>query len=157
MTNADLVDGYLLELAQTRLLKAVLQVAFLDVLDGIPADAEMMGHVLNRHEPTQLQGITLKSLDVTATRVGEGQRDLTGDTTRPALDPRDRQDDPGGLVSDRHGSERACLVAVVDDLPRATLRTTAGARALLDGEHNGPLGLFGLDVVVATKAEGVVQ
>src|SRR5262245_47230640 len=43
------------------------------------------------------------------------------------------------------------------DLPRTALRAAAGVRALLDGEEDAALGVFGLDVVIAAQAKGVVQ
>ena len=48
-------------------------------------------------------------------------------------------------------------MAVVDDIAGVALRAAAGVRALLDGEDDATLGVFGLGVVVAAQAEGVVQ
>src|SRR5262249_43551402 len=157
VADADLVKGDLRELAQTRLLEAALQVAFDDVLDGVPADAEVTGHVLDGHQPAQLQGVPLEGLGVAAPGVGKGQAHRADDPASPAFDAGDGQDDGDGLVADGNGFEGAGFVAVVDDIAGVALRATAGVRALLNREHDTALSVVGLDVVIAAQTEGVVQ
>jgi hypothetical protein len=49
--DADLVDGDPLEVLAFRLGKAPVQVLLVDVLDDIPTDAEVLGHILDGHQP----------------------------------------------------------------------------------------------------------
>jgi hypothetical protein len=49
LADGNLVDGDFLELVQLGLAEATLQGVGLDVLDGVPTDLQMLGHVLDGH------------------------------------------------------------------------------------------------------------
>jgi len=59
------------------------------------------------HAAAQLQGVALEGVGVAAPRVGEGDLDLSHDTTGLAFDARDGQDYEGGAAPDGQGSEAA--------------------------------------------------
>ena len=40
------------------------QVALLDVLDQVPADVQVLGHVADGHAPRQFQGVALEGVGV---------------------------------------------------------------------------------------------
>ncbi len=46
VTDADLIDGQMFEMLEPDLLEPPVQVAFLNVLDRVPADIQMLGGVL---------------------------------------------------------------------------------------------------------------
>ncbi len=56
-TDGDLIDGQLSKLFQLGIGKSLFQIAFLNFFDHIPADVEMMGHIIDGHEATQFRGI----------------------------------------------------------------------------------------------------
>ena len=76
LADGDFIDGDLLELVQLGLAEAALQGAGLDVLDGVPTDLEVLGHVLDGHVPGQLQGVALEGAGVAFLGIGEAELDL---------------------------------------------------------------------------------
>ena len=71
LADADLVNGYLLEVLEAGAGKTLLEVAPLDVLDHVPAHLQMTGRVLDSHVAAQFQGVALKGLGVGAPGVGK--------------------------------------------------------------------------------------
>jgi hypothetical protein len=72
--DRNLVDGDLTHPFQQRtrevfLQMSFLQMSFLNVLDDVPTDLQMDGHIPDGHRPQQIQGISLESPRVTATPV----------------------------------------------------------------------------------------
>src|ERR1700683_2484373 len=49
LADGNFINGNLLELMQFGFAKAALEVAGLDVLDGVPTDLEVFGHILDGH------------------------------------------------------------------------------------------------------------
>ena len=133
------------------------QVALLDVLDEVPTDIEVMGHIADGHPPRQLQSVALKGLGVAAPGVGEGDFDLADGAAGGALDARDGQDDGGGVAADGQAAEAALGVAARDDLVGTAGRAPAVVGVLGDGEDHFATLIVGADVVVTADAEGVVQ
>ena len=58
--DGDLVDGDVPQVLELGLGEPPRQVALLDVLDQVPADAQVHGHVADGHAPAQLQGVPLE-------------------------------------------------------------------------------------------------
>ena len=82
LADGDLVDGDLLELVQLGLAEAALQVAGLDVLDDVPTDLQVLGHVLDGHVPRQLQGVALEGAGVVLLGIGKADLDLPAGRSR---------------------------------------------------------------------------
>src|SRR5262249_45273893 len=129
----------------------------LDVLDHVPADAQMHGHIADGHAFGQLQGIPLESFGVAPPRVGEGDLDLTHAPTVQAFHAGDGPDDECGPAADGNGAEASLDVAPRGHLPGAACRTSAGVGLLADGEDHLAVPILGADVLVASDAEGMVQ
>ena len=108
------------------------EVALLDVLDHVPADAEVLGDIADGHAATQFQGVALEGGGVAAPRVGEGDLDLSHHATGPAFDARDGQDDEGGAAAD---GQRFGTAARPDrgTGPRASRRRSSGRSRALGG------------------------
>ena len=87
------------------------QVALLDVLDQVPADAQVQGHVADGHAAPQLQGVSLEGGGVAAPRVGEGDLDLADHAAGLAFDAGDGQDHERGAAADGQGAEAALDLA----------------------------------------------
>ena len=155
--DRDLVNGDVPQVLELGLGIAAREVALLDVLDHVPADAEMLGDVADCHAARQLQGIALEGVGVAAPRVGEGDLDLAHDATILAFDARDGQDDEGGASADGHGPEAPLDVATRLDLWRSAGGATAGLGLLVDGEDRLAVLVVGAGVLVAADAEGVIQ
>jgi hypothetical protein len=120
--DGNLVDGDLLELMELGLAVMLLEVAFLDLFDGVPTDPQVLGHVLDGHVLAQLQGVALEGPGMSPPRFGEGHVHLTGDLARLALHAGNGQEHGGRLVADGHAPEQARDSAVGDDVRRATQR-----------------------------------
>src|SRR3954454_10206478 len=57
LADGDFIDGDLFELVQLGFAEAPLQVAGLDVLDGVPTDLEVVGDVLDGHVTGEFQRV----------------------------------------------------------------------------------------------------
>ncbi len=157
LADGDFIDGELLELVQLGLAEATFQRAGLDVLDGIPADLEVLGDILDGHEPRQVEDVAFEGTRVVLARVGEAELHLANLTAFEAQDARDLEPQLHRLGTDRHGLEGAFDAALIPDLDRAAVGAAMPFPRQFDAEgHPSPLeGL--VDVTVANEAEGVVQ
>jgi hypothetical protein len=149
--------GDLLEAAQLGLAETPLQVAGLDVLDGVPADAQVLGHVLDSHVPAQLQGVALEGAGVAAAGLGEGHLDLADVAAREAQDAWHRKAQERGPVTDGQGTEGAFVAALGPDVGRAAHGTVEAWARLLDGEGDAALLEVTAHVAIALQPEGMVQ
>src|SRR5262249_5370576 len=146
-----------LEVLELGLGKAALQVLSVNVLDDIPTDAQVLGHILDGHEPAQLQGIAGERLGIAAARFGKIQLDLpdpAAGRTRHAGDGVDYGDRP---VADRHGAEAAFDLAAGGDLGGTTRRTAALIERLGNVELDPALDVGGAGIGVAADPKGVIQ
>ena len=100
--HADFVDGDLANALQGGLGVVLLQVPLLDVLDDVPAHPQMVGHVLDRHVPRELQHIAGEGAGVGPSLLGQSQANLPHDLAGPAFDARQR-DDRGARRGDLAG------------------------------------------------------
>ena len=133
--------------------EATREVAFLDVLDHVPADAQVLGDIADGHAATQIQGVALEGGGVAASRVGERDLDLSHDATGLAFDARDGQDHEGGAAADGHGSEAPLDPTAHLDLRRAAGGAATGLGLLVDGENRLAVLVVGAGVLVAADAE----
>jgi hypothetical protein len=157
LADGDLVDGDLLEFVQLGLAKAALQGTGLDVLDHVPTDLEMFGHILDGHVAGQFQDITLEGAGVVLLGVGKAEFDLADLTTAKAQQAWNLEADEGGFAADGQGVENAFDAALVPDLSRAAVRAALAFAGLFDAKgHLTSLECL-TDIVVANEAEGVVQ
>ena len=131
--------------------------AFLDVFDDVPTDAQVVGHRLDGHVLGQLQGVTLKRPGVAAPRVGEGHVHLAYHAAGQAADALHGQDDGHGAAADGHGPEAALGLAPANHLTATAGWATPVLGILGDGEGHAALGVVGPAVVVAADGKGMVQ
>jgi hypothetical protein len=101
LAHGDLVDGDLAEILELGLGVAAREVALLNVLDNVPADSRVVGHIEDGHAPRQFQGVALESLGVGPPWVGEIDLHLANLPTGLTGDARDREDHDGGAAADR--------------------------------------------------------
>ena len=135
-----------------------LQVPFLDVLDGVPADARMLGDVFDGHMLGQAQGVAFEGMRVAATRIGEVDGDLANEAARVAFDARDREEAVGS-VGRRSGKLRKStrLAAMARELVRTAGGAAKTVAILFDREHDFTLEEVGAGITVAANAEAVIQ
>src|SRR5579863_1263689 len=138
LADGDFVDGDLLELVPMRLSEATLQRTGLDVLDGIPADLEVLGHILDGHEPRQFENVAFEGTGIVLLGVGEAQSHLADLATVEAKDARDLDPQLHRLGPDRHGLEGAFDAALIPDLVRAASRAAMAFPRLFDAEGHTP-------------------
>jgi hypothetical protein len=135
----------------------LLEVAFLNVLDRVPADAEVESNILDRHVPKQIQGIAFKGMRVAETWVGEGELPLSRDMTVVALDTWDSEEQVNPLGADWHQAKQSRLAAMGRDIGRVTNGTTEGCSILLDGEQDSALEVVGPGMLVAAHAKCLIK
>jgi hypothetical protein len=122
LSDGDLVDGDLLELVQLGLAEAALQGAGLDVLDGVPTDLQVFGHVLDGHVLGQVQDVTLEGAGVVLLGVGEAELDLPHPAAVEAAHSGDREAQQHRLGANRDQAEGAVHASLGPDVGRAAVR-----------------------------------
>ena len=155
--DRDLVDGELTQVFEPNLGEATRQVAFLNVLDDVPADAQVLGDIADGHAAPQIQGVAHEGEGVATSRVGEWDLDLSHYATGLAFNARDRQNHEGGVFADRHGSEAPLDSTAHLDLRGPAGGATTGLGLLVDGENRLAVQVVSAGVLVATNTEAVIQ
>jgi hypothetical protein len=155
--DGDLVDGQQTQVLELGLRETLLQVPFLYVLDGVPADAEVLGHVLDGHVLGQAKSVAFEGMRVAATRIGEVDGDLANEMARVAFDAWDREEQMSRSVADRQAAKEPRLAAMTGE----PVRTAGGAAetiaVLFDREHDFALEVIGAGITVAANAEAVIE
>ena len=157
LADGDLVDGDVPQVLELGLGIAARQVALLDVLDQVPADAQVRGHVADGHPPGEVQHVPLEGLGVAPPRVGEGDLDLTHHPTGTALDARDGEHQGRRARADGQGPEASLDVTARDQVAGTAGRAPAALGLLADGEDHLSFGVGGADVAIAPGPERVIQ
>lgn len=157
LADADLVNGYPLEILEARMSKALLEVAPLDVLDHVPAHAQMTGHVLDGHVAAQLQGVTLEAFGVGAPGVGKTDLGLSYHLTGEAEDTADAQGDPYRFAANGQAAELPPSLPFGVNLSASTARTGQPGEVLLNGEDHLAAFVSGAQVLVASHPEAMIQ
>jgi hypothetical protein len=157
LADGDLVDGQQAQMLELGLGEMILQVPLLDILDGVSADAEMVGHVLDGHVPGQVQGVALEGMRVAATRIGEVDGNLADEVTGVAFNAGDREEQMGRTVVDRQAAKEPCLAAVAGELVQTAGGAAETIAILFDGEHDFAFEVVGAGITVAANAEAVIE
>src|SRR5262245_24583347 len=155
--DADFVDGDASQMFELGLGKMPLEVAFLNVLDRIPADTEVSGNILDGHALRQFQGVALEGVRVAKTRVGKRELHLPRDLAVVALDARDVEEQANAFGTDRHQAKQPRLTAMGGDVGRVTNRTAQGRSILFDGEHHSAFEVVGANMAVAANTERLIE
>ena len=157
LADGDFVDGDLLELVQLGLAEAALQTAGLDVLDGVPTDLEVLGHVEDGHVARQLQDVALEGAGVVLFGVGEADLGLADRAAVQAAQPGHGEAQQHGLAADGRQAEGAVHAAVGPDVGRAALGAAPALAGLFDVEDHLTLAELLANIAVADEAEAVIQ
>jgi len=155
--DRDLIDGDLMQVFEFRPGEPTSQIAFLDVLDQIPADVQVFGHVLNRHVTQEIQRIALERLGVAPASIGKPDSHLADSLADRTFYPGDRKHDVHRLAADRQGLETPLRVPTASNIPRSARRAPQRVRLLADREKHLPVMVFRSHVGVAPNPESVVQ
>jgi len=124
---------------QLGLAETALQRQGLDVLDRVPADVEMLGHVLDGHKTGQFEDIAFKSSGVALLGIGEADFDLPDHAAVETQDARNLELHEGRLGADRHRAKGAFDAALIPDLRRAARGAAVAFPRLLDTKRHLPL------------------
>jgi hypothetical protein len=103
--HRDLVDGHVAEILQRRAGELLLQVPLLDILDGIPGNREMPGHIEDRHMFREFEDIPLESAGIGKPGVGKAELHLADRIAPPARHPLDVKIQKDHLRSYRNHAE----------------------------------------------------
>jgi hypothetical protein len=71
LAGTDFINGDVCKISQGRLGEPLDQVSFLDILDGVPARPEQVGHVPHGHFPHKRLGVPLKCRGAPTSGIGD--------------------------------------------------------------------------------------
>src|ERR1035438_4069407 len=86
---------------------SLMEVFGLDLLDGVPADDQMIGDILDGHEPGEVESIVREGMGVMFLGIRKGDLDLACLATVEAEDARHGEVDEGGGLADGQGAKVA--------------------------------------------------
>ena len=116
LANADFIDGDLLEFVQLGLAELSLEVLGLDFLDGVPAEQQMVGDILDGYASGEFEGIAFQGVGVVFLGIGKGDLDLAILATSAAPDAWHLEVNVGRLFADGEGLEGAFDAALGPDV-----------------------------------------
>ena len=129
----------------------------LDLLDGVPTNNQMIGHILDGHEAGEFESVAFEGVRVMFFGIGKGDLDLADLAAVEAEDAWHFEVDERGLPADGQGPEVSFDAALGPNLLGAAMGTAEPFTRLLDVE-GGDARLEDLaDVAVADDAEAVIQ
>ena len=155
--NGNLVDGDLSQVFQFRPVEPPLQIGFLNILDHVPTDAQVLGDILDGHIEGKFQGVPLKGFGIGDARVGEVDLHLSHYAAAATLHPRHGQHQVHRLAADRDGAKSAVTLPASDNLVRPTHRTSIRFARLLDRENHPTPRILRLHVPIASNPERMVK
>src|ERR1700674_941250 len=129
----------------------------LNLLDGVPADDQMVGDILDGHEPREIAGIAFEGAGVMFLGIGKGDLDLANLAAGEAQDARHPEGDEGGLVADGQRPKVALDAALGPNLVGAAMRAAKALSRLFDAEGGHARLEVLADVAVADDPEAVIQ
>jgi len=131
--------------------------AFLDVLNDIPADPQVPGHILDGGKPAQFKDVAFKGPREALSRIGETDLDLPHQPAGQAPDARHGKFDPYALAADGNRAKPAQLAAPADHPSVPASRTAQAMAFLADRENHGAFFITGVHVTVATDTESMIK
>jgi hypothetical protein len=155
--DADLVDGDALKMLEPGLGEAALEVPLLDLLDHIPAYAQMAGHGLDSHVRAEFQHVAFEGVGVAAGFIGKGHLGLAGLAAGGTPQSLDGQFNPHRLAADGQGAESTGHLAGLHHHPRTAVRTAERVGVLFDAEVDRRVIEADRQLLVAANAPSVIQ
>ena len=155
--DRDFVDRDLSQVLERDAAELGAQIPLLDVLDEVPADLQMLGHVLDGHVSGQVQDVPLEGFGVVPSFSSEVHRHLANLAAVDTADSRDLQRDLDRSAADGKTAKPTRLTAPTHDLPRPTNRTTKIAPFLTDREDHPAFLIRRLHIPIASNPKPVIQ
>jgi hypothetical protein len=134
-----------------------MQLTFLYLLDRVPSNPQMHGHVLDRHVPRQFQHISFKGVRVTQPLIGKIHPGLACLPAARAQQPLNRQLDQDRFASDGKGAEAASHQTRSFHLERSAASAAKSGGILFDSETDGIDIKADCDLLVAANTPTVIQ
>ena len=157
LAHGNLVDGDGPQVFEFGLGEPPRQIAFLNLLDQVPTDTQMRGHVADGHPFGQFQRVPLEGLSIAPSRVGKGDLDLTHQPALPTFHTSDGKDDQCRSTANGQGAEPPLDLAPTDDLAGTASRTAASLGLLVDSEDHLAILIVGTGVLIASDAKGMIH
>src|SRR5688572_9945918 len=155
--HSDLVDGDLPQLVELGLAEASQERAGLDVLDGVPAYLQVLGHVLDGHVLRQFQGIAFEGTRVMLAWIGKAQLHLPHLAAGETQDARHLQSHLYRLGANGHSAEGSFDASLGPNVAVAAVGAAQTLARPLDGKGH-LTSLEGLsNIAISHEAEGVIQ
>ena len=157
VADGDFVDGQPPKMLQFGLAEASDQVAFQEMLDGIPADPQVFGYGLDGRVGEESQGIVLKGRGEAALRLSEGDAGLPDDAAVAATQSGHRQVEVDRLATHRQGAEGAFDGSVTDHIGRPAGGTAVDGGRLFEVEGQSVVATGGAENLVVADTKGLIQ
>src|SRR4030095_946514 len=117
----------------------------------------MLSDIFDGHMLRQLQGVTLKGMRVTETRISKTDLHLTHGATAMAANPWNGKHQGHGFATNGQSPKASFGLAAAHDLSGVTHGTTPLGGRLAQAEYDLPLHVLGALTLVATDTKGMVQ
>lgn len=110
--DANFVDGDFFNFLKTWFRILLAEISFLDFLDEIPTDTEMLGNVQDCHMLGQFQSVSLEGFGVAASMRRESDFGLADRAAAPTCNPLSGKIDEDGFLADGQGPDFAIDLAL---------------------------------------------
>jgi len=107
--------------------------------------------------PGQVEGISGEGPDVAAPAGGKTNLHLAQDAAEETPDPLHQQFEPDGLVAYGQSAKAAHYLAPALNLMEPAFRTAVGEAVLPNPEMDGPIMIFGVNMLVFLNPEAMIK
>jgi hypothetical protein len=156
-TDRDFIDRDPTEMLELNTTEPAAQGTFLNALNQVPTDPQMLGHIPDGHVLRQLQNVTLEGMGVGTPLVGEVHRHLANLAAVDTAYPWHIQLDLNRSGPDGKTAKATGLKSPPYDTPGPASRTAKISTFLADRECHPASLIRGLHVLVAPNPKPMVQ
>ena len=155
--NTYFINGAMSEFPQFRTTKPPHHISLLNMLDHLPTYFQMQSDILNGHRPAQLTSVALKILRLRSPRISKPTIHLTHNTAMKTKNTLNSTYLPNRHVPNGQRTKSSLYGAAAYELCGSAIRTSAFKVLWVHGKDNSSLFVGGIDGVIATNAECVLQ
>ncbi len=157
LPGRNLVDGNALKIHQIWFRRAFPKVLFLNALDDIPGNPEMMSDIQDRGKAEQLKRIPLETFGVKNPRINKAQGGLANGPTPLALNALNWELKKNGSATNRQRPKHPGGASAADHHWRSATGATKMFRLLFDLKDHPALNKSCRNIVLANDAPCVVE
>ena len=157
LLHRDLIDGQIPEVLEGKPGKLLLEVPFLDILDDIPGDMEMAGHVEDGHVLREFEDIALEGTGIGETGIGKTEFHLADGIASPAGDALHIQAQKDCLRPYGNQPESSRRASSENKIPAPACRAMKPVSFMRDREDHLAFLICRLHICIADETESMIQ